>query len=126
MGEIESPHQDPNRGGDNMNPDLICSHAWYEIPTDDLINELSKRVGVKVTTLSPDQEASVHVGRAGSMTTKVVWKDDGPARIIVVVDQKMVEGVDGKMIPMNEDHYMNPNSKHFDPDAAAHDPDRRG
>ena len=35
----------------------------------------------------------------------------------------MVEGVNGKIIPRNEDHFMNPDSKHFYPDAAAHDPD---
>jgi hypothetical protein len=35
----------------------------------------------------------------------------------------LVEGVNGKMILRSEDHFMNPESKHFDPDAAAHDPD---
>lgn len=34
-----------------------------------------------------------------------------------------VEGVDGKQIPANEDNYANPDSKNFDPDFAAHDPD---
>ncbi len=37
-----------------------------------------------------------------------------------------VEGIDGKMIPKSEDHYLNPESKNFDPDAAAHDPDMAG
>lgn len=29
-----------------------------------------------------------------------------------------------EMIPASEDHFLNPESRHFDPDAAAHDPDR--
>ncbi len=34
----------------------------------------------------------------------------------------LVEGVNGKMILKSEDHYLNPESKNFDPDATAHDP----
>ena len=36
---------------------------------------------------------------------------------------RMVEGTNGKKIPVTEDHFMNPDSKHFDPDADAHDPE---
>ena len=38
----------------------------------------------------------------------------------------LVEGVNGKMILKSEDHYLNPESKNFDPDATAHDPGMAG
>jgi hypothetical protein len=38
----------------------------------------------------------------------------------------LVEGANGKLILKSEDHYLNPESKNFDPDATAHDPDMAG